>query len=184
MPSLLASPSQGSRQPPSAHSSAGSGPPGPVAAGRSLGVERTGRRSARTIACTAVPIGLLLANVHQRSGQPGRAEAELINCADAICVSCPEEEAQFEEARRFARLLISEIKLYNESQVDEGRQHSDLYQRLSRDIDRSREMYEKRAHASVRVAADHFHEELVRILAKGEEGLLGKDYPGPLVKNS
>jgi hypothetical protein len=88
------------------------------------------------------------------------------------------------EARRFARLLVSEIKLYNESQVDEGRQHSDLYQRLSRDIDRSREMYEKRAHASVRVAADHFHEELVRILAKGEEGLLGKDYPGPLVKNS
>ena len=41
-----------------------------------------------------------LARVKAEGGDPepawrDRAEAELINCADAICVSCPEEEAQF-----------------------------------------------------------------------------------------
>ncbi|MAT05675.1 MAG: D-inositol-3-phosphate glycosyltransferase [Acidimicrobiaceae bacterium] len=41
-----------------------------------------------------------LARVKAEGGDPepvwrDRAEAELINCADAVCVSCPEEEAQF-----------------------------------------------------------------------------------------
>ncbi len=35
-----------------------------------------------------------------------------------------------EDAKRFARLLISEIKLYNEAQVSAGRENKDLYERL------------------------------------------------------
>src|SRR5262249_46591031 len=48
-----------------------------------------------------------------------------------------------EEARRFARLLVSEIKLYNERAVLEGREGGNLYQRLKEDIDRSRQMYDE-----------------------------------------
>jgi hypothetical protein len=47
------------------------------------------------------------------------------------------EHPAHEEARRLARLLISEIKLYNEEQVLEGRRSRDLYHRLKEDIDRS-----------------------------------------------
>jgi hypothetical protein len=78
-----------------------------------------------------------------------------------------EDQSKHEEARRFARLLVSEIKLYNEEAVERGREQRDLYQRLRDDIDRSREMYEKRIPADIRAAHDHFREELVRILAGG-----------------
>jgi hypothetical protein len=90
-----------------------------------------------------------------------------------------EEEKYHNEARRFARLLVSEIKLYNEEEVAHGRQSKDLYNRLKRDIDRSREMYDKRVNPVVAGKMDYFHEELVRVLAREEKELLGADYPGP-----
>lgn len=78
-----------------------------------------------------------------------------------------------EEARRFARLLISEIKLYNERAVMEGREGGNLYQRLREDIDRSRQMYNDRIPEDVRNSSNFFYEELVRILADGRPEALG-----------
>jgi hypothetical protein len=85
----------------------------------------------------------------------------------------PEEERKHEEARRFARLLVSEIRLYNEQAVQEGKANRDIYARLKEDIDRSREMYEQRIPAEVRAVADYFYEELVRTLADGDPDALG-----------
>ncbi len=84
-----------------------------------------------------------------------------------------EEERRHEEARRFARLLVSEIRLYNEQAVGEGKANRDIYQRLKEDIDRSREMYEQRVPAEVRASSNYFFEELVRILADGDSDALG-----------
>ena len=43
-------------------------------------------------------------------------------------IDVPEDERRFHNnARRFARLLVSEIKLYNEQKVNEGRGSRDLY---------------------------------------------------------
>lgn len=78
-----------------------------------------------------------------------------------------------EEARRLARLLVSEIKLYNEEQVEEGRRKRDLYERLREDIDRSRQMYEERVEARILKTTDYFYQELVRILAAGDTKALG-----------
>jgi hypothetical protein len=78
-----------------------------------------------------------------------------------------------EEARRFARLLVSEIKLYNERAVLEGREHGNLYERLRDDIDRSRQMYEERIPNDVRSDSNYFYEELVEILADGRPDALG-----------
>ncbi|HOT00331.1 MAG TPA: hypothetical protein PLY66_04935, partial [Acidobacteriota bacterium] len=94
--------------------------------------------------------------------------------------STPDEEKQYNDARRFARLLVSEIKLYNEDSVTEGRIEKDLYRRLQKDIDRSREMFDKRVPRSLGLKIDYFHEELVRILAEGDSTKLGKGYPGPV----
>ena len=85
-----------------------------------------------------------------------------------------EDDAKHEEARRFARLLVSEIKLYNEDEVERGRVERDILARLKEDIDRSREMYEKRISPDVRGQRDYFHDELVRILADGDSGALGE----------
>lgn len=83
------------------------------------------------------------------------------------------ETKKHDEAKRFARLLVSEIKLYNESKVDEGRKHRDLYERMKEDIDRSRQMYEERIGEDVRRDSNYFYDELVRILADGSPDLLG-----------
>ena len=82
-------------------------------------------------------------------------------------------DERHEEARRFARLLVSEIKLYNERAVLEGREGRNLYQRLREDIDRSRQMYDERIPSDVRSKTNFFYEELVRILADGRQDALG-----------
>ena len=89
-----------------------------------------------------------------------------------------DERRLHNDARRFARLLVSEIKLYNEQKVKEGRESSDLYERLREAIDRSREMYEKRVQPPVAAKFDYFHYELINSLAEGDEGKLGRSYPG------
>ena len=93
-----------------------------------------------------------------------------------------EEQKLHNDARRFARLLVSEIKLYNEQKVLDGRKHSDLYDRLKEDIDRSRQMYDKRVSALVAAKYDYFYEELVTTLAEGDAIKLGRDCPGPSVQ--
>jgi len=85
----------------------------------------------------------------------------------------PDGDERKEEARRFAKLLVSEIKLYNEKAVQEGRTRNDLYSRLKEDIDRSRQMYDERIPADVRSSSNFFYEELVRILADGRAEALG-----------
>jgi hypothetical protein len=89
-----------------------------------------------------------------------------------------EERRLHNDARRFARLLVSEIKLYNEQKVREGRESGDLYERLREAIDRSREMYNKRVQPPVAAKFDYFHYELVSNLAEGDENSLGNGYPG------
>ena len=92
-----------------------------------------------------------------------------------------EERRLHNDARRFARLLVSEIKLYNEQKVKEGREASDLYERLREAIDRSREMYDKRVQPPVAARFDYFHYEIVNTLAEGDENRLGSSYPGAVV---
>jgi hypothetical protein len=89
-----------------------------------------------------------------------------------------DERRLHNDARRFARLLVSEIKLYNEQKVNEGRTSYDLYERLREAIDRSREMYDKRVQPPVAAKFDYFHYELINSLAEGDEARLGGSYPG------
>ena len=117
-------------------------------------------------AAGAPPLG------RRRYGQ----EAEL-----PVDVANDEERRLHNDARRFARLLISEIKLYNEQKVAEGRSEHDLYDRLREYIDRSREMYDKRVKAEVATRYDYFHGELVNTLAEGDVSKLGSNYPGATV---
>ena len=84
-----------------------------------------------------------------------------------------DSERKHDEARRFARLLVSEIKLYNESQIEQGRRDRDIYERLKEDIDRSRQIYDERVPEDVRKGSNYYYEELVRILADGKSEALG-----------
>ncbi len=101
--------------------------------------------------------------------------------APAVNPQNDDEVRAHNDARRFARLLVSEIKLYNEHKVSEGRRSHDLYERLKEDIDRSRQMYEKRVSASVSSKFDYFYDELLHTLGEGDAAKLGSGCPGPTV---
>jgi len=94
------------------------------------------------------------------------------------------EQRAHNDARRFARLLVSEIKLYNAAKVTEGRRSFDLYQRLKDEIDRSRKVYDKRVSPAVANKFDYFYDELVQTLAEGDAAKLGANCPGPVVLGS
>ena len=82
-----------------------------------------------------------------------------------------EDEAQ--GARRYAKLLVSEIKLYNEGAVRVGRERRDLLQRLKDEIARARRLYDERIAATIPARDAYFQQELVQTLADGDPSLLG-----------
>ncbi len=75
-------------------------------------------------------------------------------------------------ARRYAKLLVSEIKLYHEADVATGQRLRDLGTRLGGEIARARALFEQRVPPNLRQREDPFYEELVRTLANGDETLL------------
>ncbi len=85
----------------------------------------------------------------------------------------PADQKAHEDAKRFARLVVSEIKLYNEAKVNDGRRSKDLYERLKEDIEKGRQMYTERVPAHIRNNTNYFYDELVRILAGGDQSVLG-----------
>ncbi len=116
-------------------------------------------------------------------GQELDVEVEPEPAVEASKALSPEEEEKHHnDARRLARLLVSEIQLYYEQDVEAGYASADLYGQLKEQIDRGREMYQKRAHPLVASQCDYFHEEVVRVLARGEDQLLGSSYPGPVLR--
>jgi hypothetical protein len=84
----------------------------------------------------------------------------------------PVDEGDEAAARRYARLLISEIKLYHQDAVEAGQRDRDLSQRLGGEIARARTLYDQRVPSHVPGASTYFRDELVRTLAGGDASLL------------
>ncbi|HEY3174591.1 MAG TPA: hypothetical protein VGK94_02390 [Candidatus Polarisedimenticolia bacterium] len=114
-------------------------------------------------------LGLEALPYRQKHPRPVSPEPEQPPMDEAVD---PEETLLHEEARRFARLLVSEIVLYNGMSLEEGRRHKDIYQRLKDEIDRSHLMYGQRVSPRVLGTSDYFRQELVRVLAQGDESAI------------
>jgi hypothetical protein len=88
-----------------------------------------------------------------------------------------EEDADIHrKAQRFARLLVDEIKLYNQAKVAEGRKNKDLYDRLKDDIDKSRATFKKRYGNTAAAGVDYIQAELVRSLAEDDITVMGANF--------
>ena len=131
-------------------------------------------------------IWLELAALRKVGGPSATEEAAQPQPAAAMAASAPapapaaagqEEDELHKKARRFAKLLVEEIKLYNQPRVEEGRQHKDLYDRLKVDIEKSRSTYDKRYAESAVASANYFTQELIRILADNDASLMGASFP-------
>lgn len=88
----------------------------------------------------------------------------------------PEDEEIHRKARRFARLLVDEIKLYNKSKLAEGRANKDLYDRLQDPIDKSRATYHKRYGSTVAASGNYFEDEVRRSLAEDDLSVMGPNF--------
>jgi hypothetical protein len=95
---------------------------------------------------------------------------------DAFASLSAEDAELHRKAQRFARLLVDEIKLYNQAKVAEGRKHLDLYDRLKDDIDKSFSTYQKRYGNTVAASAGYFNGELIRSLAEDDISVMGANF--------
>jgi hypothetical protein len=96
--------------------------------------------------------------------------------ADPFAGMSTEDADIHRKAQRFARLLVDEIKLYNQAKVAEGRRNRDLYDRLKDDIEKSRSSYQKRYGNTVAASGDYFQKEVVRSLAEEDVSLMGANF--------
>ncbi|MGB8014087.1 MAG: hypothetical protein WCF68_20900, partial [Terriglobales bacterium] len=88
----------------------------------------------------------------------------------------PEQQEVHRKAQRFARLLVDEIKLYNQAKVAEGRKNRDLYDRLKEVIEKSRVTYQKRYGNTVAAPANYFQHEIIRSLAEDDLSIMGANF--------
>jgi len=107
----------------------------------------------------------------------GAAASAVHSDGFSATVPIAEEDDLHKKARRFARLLVDEIKLYNQTKVAEGKQSKDLYDRLREDIEKSRSAYDKKFGSSPAASANYFTQELIRVLADNDVTLMGGGFP-------
>ena len=85
--------------------------------------------------------------------------------------------ADDEAARRYAKLLVSEIKLYNEATVRTGRERRALRSMLRDEIEHAEQTYLARIPETVAARRAYFETELVQTLGGGDAAVLGGKDP-------
>jgi len=118
--------------------------------------------------------------------EPAAEVVEVASAASASAAAAPatdpfaglsaEDADVHRKAQRFARLLVDEIKLYNQAKVSEGRRNRDLYDRLKEDIEKSRVTFQKRYGNTAAASGDYFQKEVLRSLAEDDLSVMGANF--------
>jgi hypothetical protein len=77
-------------------------------------------------------------------------------------------EALILEAKRIARLIISEIKLYNQDKIERAASKREVLEMLKVDLLRGKEHYNSRIAAKLPLGPDYFNETVKEILLAGK----------------
>jgi hypothetical protein len=106
------------------------------------------------------------------------APAEVAAPPEPVDVDSLPEDLQklHKKAARFARVTVQELFMYKQAEVEQGRENKDLYQRFKEEIDKSKELYDKRFEKIADHNIDYLYDELVRVLAENDSASLG-NYP-------
>jgi len=102
------------------------------------------------------------------SGAPATELAPWSGVAAGVADTDPRRE----EARRFARLVATDIRLYNEEAVVVGRRQRDLVQRLAEQLQRGREAFAHRFPDLGPEGSNLLDEAYVQVLAGGDATLI------------
>jgi hypothetical protein len=106
----------------------------------------------------------------------GQAEIKAEPETPAAAAISPEDQEVHRKAQRFARLLVDEIKLYNQAKVAEGRKNKDLYDRLKDTIKKSQLTYQKRYGNTAAASGSYFQHEIIRSLAEDDVSIMGANF--------
>jgi len=133
----------------------------------------TPRHAPATVAAEPEPAAEVVEVASARAASAAAAPAA---ATDPLAGLSPEDADVHRKAQRFARLLVDEIKLYNQAKVAEGRRNKDLYDRLKEDIDKSRGTFQKRYGNTAAASSDYFQHELLRSLAEDDVSIMGANF--------
>ncbi len=87
-------------------------------------------------------------------------------------------------ANRVAKVAMQDIKLLRPKDVENGREHKDICERLRVDLDKARKEYDRRFRAISDHPVDYFHHWMLEILAGGDRAALGEyPYPSPVLRH-
>jgi len=116
------------------------------------------------------------AEVVEVTAHAAAASAAAAPATDPFAGLSAEDADTHRKAQRFARLLVDEIKLYNQAKVAEGRRNKDLYDRLKEDIEKSRSTFQKRYGNTPAAMGDYFQKEVIRSLAEDDLTVMGANF--------
>ena len=151
-------------------------PPAPVQTVSSFSDPFAGHAPKHIAPTPAVAVPEPAAEVVEVAAAHTSAAAAPATASDPLAGLSPEDADIHRKAQRFARLLVDEIKLYNQAKVAEGRRHKDLYDRLKEDIDKSRGTFQKRYGNTAAAGGDYFYHELLRSLAEDDVSIMGSNF--------
>ena len=136
----------------------------------------TPKHTAASILVEAAAAAEVVEVVAAHASSAGGAGASAAAATDPFAGLSAEDADTHRKAQRFARLLVDEIKLYNQAKVTEGRKHKDLYDRMKDDIEKSRSTYQKRYGNTAAASANYFQQEVLRSLAEDDLTIMGANF--------
>lgn len=77
-----------------------------------------------------------------------------------------------EKARRFSRIIVSDIALYNQDAVVEGIKNGTFYEVLKNDVDEGRELYERRIPEAIKAQKDYYQEAFDNFIASARRKIV------------
>jgi hypothetical protein len=112
------------------------------------------------------------ATIPQPSARPAAAAATELAPWGGVAAGTAEADPRREEARRFARLVATDIRLYNEEAVVVGRRQRDLTRRLGEQLQRGREAFSQRFPDLGADGLKLLDDAYVQVLAGGDASLI------------
>lgn len=100
----------------------------------------------------------------------GEFKEEEISREPAVSHTSIDREA-IEKAKRFARIIISDIALYNQRLVEEGIKNNNFYALLESEIKEGRELYNSRVSPEIRSREDYFKQAIDEFIEKKRKSL-------------
>lgn len=100
---------------------------------------------------------------------PGQNEPETEVQEQPATGASSEIEAAVFEAKRIARLIITEIKLYNQDKIERAESQKEVLELLKNDLRRGKEHYDSRIASRLPLNPDYFMDSVREILLAGKD---------------